>query len=81
MQRLTRLFAVLMAILLLAAACSSDDPVDTATSDDDMADEEMADDDMAEILTEEYKNGAYPCVMHCFSSGADLAKAALDLGF
>jgi len=40
-----------------------------------------ADDDMARILTEEYRNGAYSCVMHCFSSGPDLAKAALDLGF
>mgnify|MGYP000853867141 FL=1 len=40
-----------------------------------------ADDDMARILTEEHRNGAYSCVMHCFSSGADLAKAALDLGF
>ena len=40
-----------------------------------------ADDDMARILAEEYRNGAYGCVMHCFSSSADLAKAALDLGF
>lgn len=40
-----------------------------------------ADEDMARILTEEYRNGAYGCVMHCFSSGADLARAALDLGF
>ncbi|MBU2890975.1 TatD family hydrolase [Celeribacter halophilus] len=40
-----------------------------------------ADDDMASILTEEYKNGAYPCVMHCFSSSKELALAALDLGF
>jgi len=40
-----------------------------------------ADDDMARILTEEYKNGAYTCVMHCFSSGAGLARAALDLDF
>lgn len=40
-----------------------------------------ADADMARILTEEYGNGAYSCVMHCFSSGADLARAALDLGF
>ncbi|SEM33412.1 TatD DNase family protein [Roseovarius tolerans] len=40
-----------------------------------------ADEDMARILTEEYRNGAYTCVMHCFSSGPDLAKAALDLGF
>ena len=40
-----------------------------------------ADDDMARILAEEYRNGAYACVMHCFSSSAGLAKAALDLGF
>ncbi|WP_428925837.1 TatD family hydrolase [Marinibacterium sp. SX1] len=40
-----------------------------------------ADDDMARILAEEYRAGAYTCVMHCFSSGADLARAALDLGF
>lgn len=40
-----------------------------------------ADDDMARILTEEYTAGAYSCVMHCFSSGAELARAALDLGF
>ncbi|MEP3686699.1 MULTISPECIES: TatD family hydrolase [Sulfitobacter] len=40
-----------------------------------------ADDDMARILREEHANGAYSCVMHCFSSSADLARAALDLGF
>jgi TatD DNase family protein len=40
-----------------------------------------ADGDMARILTEEYRGGAYACVLHCFSSGPDLAKAALDLGF
>lgn len=40
-----------------------------------------ADDDMARILTEEYRNGAYPCVLHCFSSGPELAKSALELGF
>lgn len=40
-----------------------------------------ADEDMARILTEEYRNGAYSCVMHCFSSGPELAKAALELGF
>jgi TatD DNase family protein len=40
-----------------------------------------ADDDMARILSEEYRNGAYSCVMHCFSSSAALARAALDLGF
>ncbi|MEP5091280.1 MAG: TatD family hydrolase, partial [Paracoccaceae bacterium] len=40
-----------------------------------------ADEDMARILTEEYQNGVYSCVMHCFSSSAALAYAALDLGF
>ena len=40
-----------------------------------------ADEDMAQILTEEYRNGAYTCVMHCFSSGPELARAALELGF
>jgi TatD DNase family protein len=40
-----------------------------------------ADDDMARILTEEHRNGAFGCVMHCFSSGPALARAALDLGF
>lgn len=40
-----------------------------------------ADADMARILTEEYRAGAYTCVMHCFSSSAGLARAALDLGF
>ena len=33
------------------------------------------------MLREGYKNGAFPCVMHCFSSGRALAEAALDLGF
>lgn len=40
-----------------------------------------ADEDMARILTEEHANGAYNCVMHCFSSSAALGRAALDLGF
>jgi len=40
-----------------------------------------ADDDMARILAEEHKAGEYTCVMHCFSSSAELGKAALDLGF
>ncbi len=40
-----------------------------------------ADDDMARILTEEYRRGMFSCVMHCFSSSAELAQAALDLGF
>lgn len=40
-----------------------------------------ADDDMAEILAAEHRNAPFSCVMHCFSSGAALAKRALDLGF
>ena len=40
-----------------------------------------ADDDMARILSEEHRAGAYTCVMHCFSSSAELAQAALELGF
>ncbi len=40
-----------------------------------------ADDDMARILAEEHKVGEYNCVMHCFSSSAELGKAALNLGF
>ena len=40
-----------------------------------------ADADMARILTEEHRAGAYSCVMHCFSSSADLARVALGLGF
>jgi len=40
-----------------------------------------ADADMARILSEEHSAGSYSCVMHCFSSGAALAQAALDLGF
>ncbi|MFK7837082.1 MAG: TatD family hydrolase [Sulfitobacter sp.] len=40
-----------------------------------------ADADMARILREEHANGAYTCVMHCFSSSETLGKAALDLGF
>ena len=40
-----------------------------------------ADADVARILTEEHRAGAYSCVMHCYSSGAELARTALDLGF
>lgn len=40
-----------------------------------------ADEDMAAILTEGFKERPYSCVMHCFSSGAALAQAALELGF
>ncbi len=40
-----------------------------------------ADEDVAAILKEEHSAGAFDCVMHCFSSGAALARRALDLGF
>ena len=40
-----------------------------------------ADDDMAAILSEGHRDKPYDCVMHCFSSGATLARTALDLGF
>jgi len=40
-----------------------------------------ADEDMARILREGMENGAFACVMHCFSSGAGLARAALEMGF
>ncbi|PIE15329.1 MAG: LuxR family transcriptional regulator [Rhodobacterales bacterium] len=40
-----------------------------------------ADEDMARILREEHANGAYSCVMHCYSSGPDLARVAVELGF
>ncbi|WP_227268728.1 TatD family hydrolase [Roseobacter weihaiensis] len=40
-----------------------------------------ADEDMAAILRDAYRQGPYTCVMHCFSSSAGLARAALDLGF
>jgi TatD DNase family protein len=40
-----------------------------------------ADADMARILQEGYAKKPYSCVMHCFSSGAALAEAALEMGF
>ncbi len=40
-----------------------------------------ADDDMIAILRGEAGKGAFPCVMHCFSSSRVLAEAALELGF
>jgi TatD DNase family protein len=40
-----------------------------------------ADAEMAAILTDEMKKGAFTGVIHCFSSGPDLAATALDLGF
>ena len=39
-----------------------------------------ADDDMIAILRDETGKGAFPCVMHCFSSSRRLAEAALELG-
>jgi len=39
-----------------------------------------ADDDMAEILREEMADGAFPGLLHCFSSGYALAETAWDLG-
>ncbi len=40
-----------------------------------------ADDDTVEILRDEYRNGAYPAVIHCFTAGPELAEAALEMGF
>lgn len=40
-----------------------------------------ADADMAEILSQGFAKRPYSCVMHCFSSSAELARAALDMGF
>ncbi len=40
-----------------------------------------ADEDMATILGGEYTRKPYTCVMHCFSSSPELARAALDMGF
>jgi len=39
-----------------------------------------ADADMIEILRDEAGKGAFPGVIHCFTSGPELARAALDLG-
>lgn len=39
-----------------------------------------ADDDIATILEQEAGKGAFPFVLHCFSSGADLARRGLALG-
>ena len=40
-----------------------------------------ADKDISDILESEYKNAKFSCVMHCFSSGRELAMKMLDLGF
>jgi TatD DNase family protein len=39
-----------------------------------------ADDDVARILEEETGKGAFPAVLHCFTSGRDLAMRAIALG-
>jgi TatD DNase family protein len=40
-----------------------------------------ADDEIAAILEDEMEKGAFRGVLHCFSSGADLAKRATAIGF
>ena len=40
-----------------------------------------ADKDMINILENEYKNGPFKAILHCFSSGKDLALCGIDLGF
>jgi TatD DNase family protein len=39
-----------------------------------------ADDDMIEILESETAKGKFPFILHCFSSGAELAKVGIALG-
>lgn len=39
-----------------------------------------ADEDIASILEEETEKGAFPFLLHCFSSGAELARRGLALG-
>ena len=39
-----------------------------------------ADEDMAAILTEETGKGGFPFILHCFSSGAELARVGVELG-
>ena len=39
-----------------------------------------ADDDMAAILEEEMGKGAFPAILHCFSSGRELARVGVELG-
>jgi len=39
-----------------------------------------ADADMAAILKQEIGQGAFPFILHCYSSGLELAKTGLDLG-
>ncbi|MGH6860855.1 MAG: TatD family hydrolase, partial [Phyllobacterium sp.] len=39
-----------------------------------------ADEDMISILQEETGKGAFPFILHCFSSGAELARVGVELG-
>jgi TatD DNase family protein len=39
-----------------------------------------ADEDMISILSDEMNNGRYDAVLHCFSSGHDLARVGVELG-
>jgi len=39
-----------------------------------------ADADIAEILTQEMGKGAFPAILHCFSSGVELARRGVELG-
>ena len=39
-----------------------------------------ADEDMIAILEEEMGKGAFPAILHCFSSGAELARVGVELG-
>ena len=39
-----------------------------------------ADDDMAQTLTRETEEGAFPAILHCFSSGKALAMTGVELG-
>ncbi|MGZ0190535.1 MAG: TatD family hydrolase, partial [Alphaproteobacteria bacterium] len=40
-----------------------------------------ADEDMAEILEEEYRQGPFPGLLHCFTAGPELARRAVAIGF
>ncbi|PLW77609.1 TatD family hydrolase [Cohaesibacter celericrescens] len=39
-----------------------------------------ADEDMISILSDEMEQGTYPALLHCFSSGRELAMRAVDMG-
>lgn len=57
----------------LKAAHKADLPVIVHTRD--------AEDDTIDLISRQMEQGAVTGVIHCFSGGPDLAKAALDLGF